>query len=729
MTTVKLPAPLVTVSAILAAVILFFAAVTASESPNQKIFEFPPGSYSWVSVRETTFSFSSSREMLLLPSRDRWTDVRFDCVLVDPTVAGLAFDYQGQEHFSFFLIDRPRGVLEWGTVDHAHVTDWRSTALPAINEKGVVRLPLTLEVHQREAALMVNGQLVTRVLGGDFHGGKIALLIGASVPNRNGFMLNSIQGVLASGRTREIKARAYSDRREVPLFEIPGIPFILAFYSVLVFLGYRWVKFEGSLSVVSLWDRVYCAAGLLLGAVVFSRLWQVALHLGPVDIPTYGGLMATVGTVVLFILIAYSYSRLFAIATPLFLFVALPFFCYFLNLMNLLVLHLNDTLFIRLCVGALCLPLLWRARYLTGMLRAEIGKLSQVPIANGLILLWSAYAACYCFEYDLVPTRHAIIDEGSLWVTAAQHILADGMAKAQLLVYPGGGLHSFGISFVAALPGVLWGNGHGASVYLMPLFNIAALMLFLHRIKTWKWGFLFFFVSLFMAFDYTGIVSKLLYQLVYGEGISSVYFLVLCLEVFVLAKEAKELSLRRVLAVSMGIGLMALTKSPVGYFGCLFMLILSGLYGVGRWARGGGIILGAWFLFLAPITLWKGYTLLNGLYAAPVTQAAAVTGHSFNGEVLWRLWSSMISKGHMAWPFVYVTASCFMIARTFGKRDYVLLGPVFVLIVSVLLYYLFSFCADYDSSTRYFMPALLPLFFFGAVGFERWMGRLSAGRA
>ncbi|MBF0388173.1 MAG: hypothetical protein HQL20_10040 [Candidatus Omnitrophica bacterium] len=716
----------------IAAWFFLYSAVDVSQSPNKKIFDLSVSEQAWVSVNEVVFSESRFSGMLILLSRDRFKDVRLDFLLVNPTIAGVAFNFQNQGEYSFFLINRVQKILVFGVVQQGQTFVRASFPMPDMAGEQVL-LPLVLQVGNGEAALMLNNFVVGRAPSDNSVGGKVALLVQDNAVRSNLFLRCALDGTLSSGGKLTIKDRVYSSVI-TKFLHAPGLVYILGLYIVLVFLAYRLkrlfsdVKAESRLaSAGSFYNIAYRAAALVTGAVVFVRIWQLYYNFGPTNAVMVEGLLMTAAVFIVLLMIAYGYSRLFALTSTAFLFICLPFLLYALALVNDLTLKISDTVFLRLCLAAMLVPLAFYFRPLLSFMRKDGRKLCSFSINHGLMLLWLVYIVFFFLKYNLDPGRAPIADESTLWVTAAQNMLAVGSRTAQLLSYPAGGFHSFGVSFSAALTGMLWGGGNSATIYFFPLFTIIALLIFLNRLCPWCWGFLFFYLALFNSFDYNGWISKLLYQLVYGEGVTTVYFLIICRELVELIKNNRRLSLADFLAMALGLGLLALTKSPAGYFGGIFMIILAGVYWFGRGGRERVGVLWAGLLFLLPVLLWKAFAFTNGIYVDRITASVTAQVYAWDWNIVARMFICMLDKGHMADAVYYAGISGLLILLTFRRNDFIVPGAICVYIVSIVLYYALSFCADFESAPRYFMPAILATFYFGAIAFERWMGSIITG--
>ena len=120
---------------------------------------------------------------------------------------------------------------------------------------------------------------------------------------------------------------------------------------------------------------------------------------------------------------------------------------------------------------------------------------------DALIFLWLANSLLFFLEYNFDAHRVLYQDEGTFWYAAAANMVHQGTLKAQILGYPGGGLHPFGIPFIAALPLLFCKAIPMAGLYFMPVIILLMGSAFLNRIKKEPWIFIFFLTALFCAFN------------------------------------------------------------------------------------------------------------------------------------------------------------------------------------------------------------------------------------
>src|SRR3989338_5755811 len=192
---------------------------------------------------------------------------------------------------------------------------------------------------------------------------------------------------------------------------------------------------------------------------------------------------------------------------------------------------------------------------------------------NVLFLLWMLFSVFYFLEYNFTEYRYPMSDEETLWFPAAKDLLYGDVLASGKADYPGGGMHPLGVPFVAALPGKLLGLFFTQTIFFMPLCVTAVLALFLRRIKSERWVFLFFLTALFSSFQFHWL-GHWFYRSLYGEGLSAVFFLMLMYEIF-RSSEATAFSREKFLLFSAGVGLLALTKLPANYIFPVFFLILT----------------------------------------------------------------------------------------------------------------------------------------------------------
>ena len=68
-----------------------------------------------------------------------------------------------------------------------------------------------------------------------------------------------------------------------------------------------------------------------------------------------------------------------------------------------------------------------------------------------MIGIWLASCLCLWIATDLDIHRAPYMDEGLFWVVAGVGMVKNGIIAAQTSVYPGGGMHPFGIPFMLLL--------------------------------------------------------------------------------------------------------------------------------------------------------------------------------------------------------------------------------------------------------------------------------------
>ena len=211
-------------------------------------------------------------------------------------------------------------------------------------------------------------------------------------------------------------------------------------------------------------------------------------------------------------------------------------------------------------------------------------------------------------------------------------------------------------------------------------------------------------------------MATLFYQLVYGEGISTVILLWFTYEIMN--------SNQQNFLMSFFIGLLALTKSPLTltFLPFLFVFLIKNRRQI------------SWFsliLCLAtviiPSIIWK-------LFLMKYHIGYLKTSFAF-GELVSRLpkpnmeFLSLAVKDAQgnAESFIYFGIVSFVLWILFSKK--ILEGlPAAFLLAGVCLYYSYYYAygavGDYGSFLRYIMPASLTLFYLGAIGFDALWKRI-----
>lgn len=349
-------------------------------------------------------------------------------------------------------------------------------------------------------------------------------------------------------------------------------------------------------------------------------------------------------------------------------------------------------------------------------------KINKFPVRfvkeDILIVLWLIHSFFFFFKYNFNPSRGMSQDEYTFWAVASQNMINEGMLKAHLAGYAGGGLHPFGIPFLTALPLLIIKSIPLSGIFFMPIVVILGLFLFLNKIKNERWLFLFFLVALFVSFNNRSWMATLMYQLVYGEGISTVILLWFTYEIV-----NNNFNLQKYFLLGgFFIGLLALTKSPLALTFLPFLAVFLIKHKRDcSWQSVGSVII----IALIPSLVWSLY--VNTFHISHYKPDLAFS------KIIERLSAPNIHFLHLAFKHLWMNAKNFVFLGIYSlvlfilfSKKYLEAVPALCLLTGVILYYAYYYAygsmGDYESFLRYIMPASLPMFYLGGVGLNNLMG-------
>ena len=428
--------------------------------------------------------------------------------------------------------------------------------------------------------------------------------------------------------------------------------------------------------------------------------------------------------------LAWMCTRVFSKLSVAILYPGLLLGFYFLFLVNKLTLRIPEALFSwLLLIGLAVFFLVMRFRSKPRVLPHFIQPRRQDIIPSLLIMLWFIHAGLFFLEMNLQPDRKPYVDETTFWYAAAERMIMTDSLQAHIADYPARNLHPYGIPFIAALPAKIAGFRHPSSAFFMPWSVILTLTIFLFSIRANRWGFLFLLTALFVTFNDRGWLSELLYVRIYGEGLSTVFFLGTCFELRRLS-DIDRVRPIEFYTLCFIIGLFALTKFPLAAVWPVFLVPLFIIFVKNRiWLYRVTAILGGLCVALVPLVTWRIFVHQNRIL------------HQLGGfECSWHIiLSRLLSPNLNMLSRVYHLAlsdtpqlvyfgiiSLVFIAAANTKKIYAALLPVVLHIGMIGIYYgyLYNYGkagGDHASSVRYLMPMVLALFFLGAEGFTRIM--------
>jgi len=339
------------------------------------------------------------------------------------------------------------------------------------------------------------------------------------------------------------------------------------------------------------------------------------------------------------------------------------------------------------------------------------------------IALWCLSSLCLWIPQNWDIHRVVFVDEGSFWFSAGEQMVKFGTTPAHAISYPGGGLHPFGIPFMASAPLTWSGWNNPWAIYCWPLVIIFSLGLWLLSQPLKKWALLFFVSSLLVVYSNESWPAQLMYQLVYGESICVVLLLVLISEMWRVIQKP-NLSPISFLAISGATGLLALTKSPLDIL--VIPLELTFLFLVFRYQRSmltRRLVISAIGCCFLPLVIWSIFTqhfhILSLSSSGSVADILSRIPHPNTSF----LWLSLKSMWGLDQNMIYVSCLSLLILSFCAHPIRYLIIPFLLWILGWFFYYGYIFSypttqGDYLSGLRYLMPITLVLFWAAAIAYQ-----------
>lgn len=442
------------------------------------------------------------------------------------------------------------------------------------------------------------------------------------------------------------------------------------------------------------------------------------------------GLFITVVVFLGILAMAFMYSRwLIDLPLPV-IFSGMLLFLYNIVLGNLLLFNINDLVMLRGTLLILLIPLLIQlvSKKKQIIKQEKLSIKPRVYLPNILIILWMIHAVVYFFEYNFNPFRVPYGDENSLWFVAAQNMSSNGYFYAHQASYPASGLHPYGIPFISSLPNKMLGFPMDFTITFMPALIIIFLCVILNQIKSQRWVFIFFYSALFLVFHQRNWMSQLMYHLVYGEGLTTLFFLIVIMELYRL-DGLKKINQLQFLLMSFIIGLMAISKSPLASFSGIFYLFLLNIYyrrKINHSHQGKIQYFQSFCMFLIPLFSWQ---LIKIKFSLSGPWTVFQPFHIFtvilhpNIDMWCAAVRHLISDSE---NFVYfLILSPVVILISLCRKLYRHAAIILLFILTVVFYYGYVYQGtDYQSTMRYIMPCSLALFYLGGQGYERVMNKI-----
>lgn len=323
-----------------------------------------------------------------------------------------------------------------------------------------------------------------------------------------------------------------------------------------------------------------------------------------------------------------------------------------------------------------------------------------------LICAWLLLAVLYYFKINFRLDRVPYVDENSYWYVCAKQIISSPNLNPSSC--PTLSAYSFGIPFIAAFPNLLFNLSLDNSIYFMPIVVIIGLALFLNSIKSKKWCFLFFLFAMVMTINRHGWLRYLHLGLVYGEGISMLFFLIATYEIVKVLK--REIKVGNLFLLSFGTGLFAFTKPPSSWVSFSFLppFIMRKYVKF----RNKVTIL---FLFILPflVQYLNQNINLNGNYS--FISFSKYSFHNFIPMIKY------LFDGYTM-PLFFCFLSIGLILLSFRGKEYFAIIPVLSLVAFTFFIYASVLSnQEYESSAQYLSHGMLALYYLGGIGLEKIM--------
>jgi len=320
-----------------------------------------------------------------------------------------------------------------------------------------------------------------------------------------------------------------------------------------------------------------------------------------------------------------------------------------------------------------------------------------------LIMAWILGAFFYFLSENFLITRQPYVDESSFWFVQAKDFVALDPLYREGTRYAHS---SYGIPFIIAFPQVLFKTSFPQGPYFMPIILIFILGGVLYELRRDRWAFLFFLGLLLMTVNRHLWWQKLFFSLIYGEGLTAVFVLVLISELWWWKERGSKNDTMELTILTFSIGLLFYTKMPSSY---VFIAFLSVIFSIKK-----GKISEKVFLFLLaciPFLIWK--------LGSPVVNVPGIGGGVVFSFKNFRGMAGYLIKKYTA-PMFFSFISFLLVLFSFKKKELWFLFPLIsILLFIVLIYASILRNSEFESSGRYIMHFMLGLYFLGAIAFSR----------
>jgi hypothetical protein len=331
---------------------------------------------------------------------------------------------------------------------------------------------------------------------------------------------------------------------------------------------FRWFK---ALTPV---NKVLNAAAFIVMLRLLRHVFKLFEHLNWSELMSSlvaSGFLVSLSVYAALLALAGLFKRYTSLQIPTaLLFVALLPMLYMVVLLNMMTLHLPDTLCLQLAMILMmigvCTVTVRKPRMIPG------GTKTDFSVFDVLLIVWGIHSILLLLTYSGTPDRSPFMDEKHFYFTAAQNMIVDGFSAAHHAPYDAGITYSLGVPFMAAFPAKLLGSQNLHIPFFMPLIIIFALLGLFWELRSKPVVLFFLITSLTATFNNDGWMGLLCYRLIYGEGISMIFFLLLTVSLINIAR-TRRADLTTSILFCLCAGGIYLTKSPAMYSGLAFWAV------------------------------------------------------------------------------------------------------------------------------------------------------------
>jgi hypothetical protein len=181
-----------------------------------------------------------------------------------------------------------------------------------------------------------------------------------------------------------------------------------------------------------------------------------------------------------------------------------------------------------------------------------------------------------------------------------------------------------------------------------------------------------------------------------------------------------------------GVGLAALSKSPLASLAILFSIIYAIFLFHKSRKRTKGILLALWVIFISilPSMVWREFVKRYDMPCVNYSMDIVLFAKRFL-HPNFDIWQKIIVyfSTYARAAIYYLTFSIVMCIFFLKKKESLLFPVLIILFVWFYYGYYYSYgssnTGDYESSLRYMMPSFLSIFYLGGVALESFMESLN----